>query len=115
MVTSDHNPVTIEDKKVEFDYADYGTIGLESAFGALQTVFSTKKTVQLLTRGKARFNAAETVINEGNKADLTLFNPDTKYTFTDKNILSKSKNSLFLNTNLKGEVYGIIANNKTVL
>lgn len=115
MVTSDHNPVTIEDKKVEFDYADYGTIGLESAFGALQTVFSTKKTVQLLTRGKARFNTAETVINEGKKADLTLFNPDTKYTFTDKNILSKSKNSLFLNTNLKGEVYGIIANNKTVL
>ncbi|MEJ6791263.1 MAG: dihydroorotase [Lacinutrix sp.] len=115
MVTSDHNPVTIEDKKVEFDYADYGTIGLESAFGALQTLFSTKKTVQLLTKGKARFNAEQTLINEGNTVDLTLFNPDKKYTFTAKNIHSKSKNSLFLDKELKGEVYGIIANKKTVL
>ncbi|AUC81959.1 dihydroorotase family protein [Lacinutrix sp. Bg11-31] len=115
MVTSDHNPVTIENKKVEFDYADYGTIGLETAFGALQTLFSTKKTVRLLTKGKSRFNVETSTITEGNKADLTLFNPDTKYTFTTKNIHSTSKNSLFLNKDLKGEVYGIIANNKTVL
>ncbi|MDP5082026.1 MAG: dihydroorotase, partial [Winogradskyella sp.] len=44
MVTSDHNPIDIEDKKIEFDYAKFGTIGLESAFGALQTIFTTKKT-----------------------------------------------------------------------
>ncbi|HIC32137.1 MAG TPA: dihydroorotase, partial [Flavobacteriaceae bacterium] len=43
MVTSDHNPQTIEEKKVEFDHANYGTIGLESAFGALNQIFSTKK------------------------------------------------------------------------
>jgi dihydroorotase len=115
MVTSDHNPITIEDKKIEFDYADYGTIGLESAFGALQTLFSTKKTVQLLTKGKVRFSAEQQTINEGNKADLTLFNPDKKYTFTTKNIHSKSQNSLFLNSPFKGEVYGVISNNKTVL
>ncbi|WP_299385875.1 dihydroorotase family protein [uncultured Lacinutrix sp.] len=115
MVTSDHNPITIESKKIEFDYADYGTIGLESAFGALQTLFSTKKTVQLLTKGKSRFNVESSIIAEGITADLTLFNPDTKYTFTTSNINSTSKNSLFLNKDLKGEVYGIIANNKTVL
>lgn len=112
MVTSDHNPITIEGKKVEFDYADYGTIGLESAFGALQTLFSTKKTIQLLTRGKARFNVEPSIIAEGNIADLTLFNPDKKYTFTTKNIYSSSKNSLFLEKELKGSVYGIIANKK---
>jgi len=44
MVTSDHNPIAIEDKKVEFDYAAFGTIGLESAFGA----FSPIKCVPLL-------------------------------------------------------------------
>ena len=115
MVTSDHNPVTIENKKIEFDYADYGTIGLESAFGALHTLFSTKKTVQLLTKGKSRFNVESSIIAEGNTADLTLFNPDSNYTFTTSNIHSTSKNSLFLNKDLKGEVYGIIANNKTVL
>ena len=115
MVTSDHNPVTIEDKKVEFDFADYGTIGLESAFGALQTLFSTKKTIKLLTKGKERFKVETSIITEGNTADFTLFNPDTKYTFTTQNIHSKSENSLFLNKELKGEVYGIIANNKTIL
>lgn len=31
MVTSDHNPLDVEHKRVEFDHASYGTIGLESA------------------------------------------------------------------------------------
>lgn len=43
IVTSDHNPIDIEHKKVEFDHAKDGTIGLESAFGALQTLFTIKK------------------------------------------------------------------------
>ena len=38
MVTTDHNPIDIEEKKIEFDHANYGTIGLESAFGALQKI-----------------------------------------------------------------------------
>lgn len=115
MVTSDHNPIDIEHKKIEFDYAAYGSIGLESAFGALQTVFTTKKTIDILTKGKLRFGIEQTPINVGNIADITLFNPDAKYTFTTKNIISKSKNAIFENESLKGSVYGIIANNQTAL
>ncbi|TYC12007.1 dihydroorotase [Bizionia gelidisalsuginis] len=115
MVTSDHNPITIEDKKVEFDHAAYGTIGLESAFGALQTLFTTKKTIALLTKGKTRFSLENSSINEGEIANFTLFNPDTKYTFGLEHIVSKSKNSMFLNTNLEGSVYGIISNKKISL
>lgn len=37
-ITSDHNPLDIEHKKLEFDLAKDGTIGLESAFGALLSV-----------------------------------------------------------------------------
>ena len=48
MVTSDHNPLNIELKKIEFDNAEFGTIGLESFFGALNTLFSTKMAVKLL-------------------------------------------------------------------
>lgn len=112
MVTSDHNPIDIEHKKIEFDYAAYGTIGLESAFGALQTVFTLKKTIDLLTKGKSRFGLEQTPINIGNKVNLTLFNPDTKHTFSTKKIISKSKNSIFENEVLKGTVYGIISNNQ---
>ncbi|WP_418638817.1 dihydroorotase [Winogradskyella sp.] len=115
MVTTDHNPIDIEHKKIEFDYAKYGTTGLESAFGALQNIFTTKKTVSLLTQGKSRFSVSETSINEGELADLTLFNPDTTYKFNTTYILSRSKNSMFLGLKLKGETYGIIANNKIVL
>jgi len=113
MVTSDHNPINIELKKVEFDYAYYGTIGLESAFGALNSIFTIKKTIGLLTSGKERFGLENSSINIGNILDIALFNPDTKYIFSDSNIISKSKNTIFDQVELKGNVYGIISN-KTV-
>ena len=112
MVTTDHNPIDIEHKKIEFDHAMYGTIGLESAFGALQTLFSTKKTIALLTKGKTRFKIKDSLIAEGAVADLTLFNPEIDYIFTKEAISSTSKNSCFLGQKLKGKAYGIIANNK---
>jgi dihydroorotase len=115
MVTTDHNPIDIEDKKIEFDYAKYGTIGLESAFGALQTIFTTKKAISLLTQGKSRFGVSESAIKEGDVANLSLFNPDTTYEFSKFHISSKSKNSAFLGKILKGETYGVLANNKIVL
>lgn len=115
MVTSDHNPQTIENKKMEFDYASYGTIGLESAFGALQSVITTKKAIQLLTNGKQTFNVNTHIITEGEKADLALFNPTYTYNFSTENIISKSKNSIFINHKLKGKAYGVIANKKIVL
>lgn len=115
MVTTDHNPIDIEDKKIEFDYAKYGTIGLESAFGALQTLFTTKKTITLLTQGKSRFGIKESTINEGENVNLTLFNPDFSYMFSQSDISSKSKNSVFLGKTLKGETYGVISNNKMIL
>lgn len=115
MVTSDHNPQTIEEKKVEFDHASYGTIGLESSFGALNQIFSTKKAIQLLTKGKERFGAIASSIEEGEIANITLFNPNEKYEFSKSYILSKSKNSAFLGQELKGKVYGIYANKKLVL
>jgi len=113
MVTSDHNPINIEYKKIEFEYAKNGTIGLESAFGALNSLFSTKKTIQLLTKGKERFGVENSIIKIGSLAHLSLFNPTKNYVFESKHIRSKSKNSLFIDTKLKGTVYGIIANNKT--
>ncbi|MDN3665420.1 dihydroorotase family protein [Algibacter miyuki] len=115
MVTSDHNPIDVEHKKIEFDHAKYGTIGLESAFGALQSLFTIKKTIDILTKGKSRFGVENTPINIGNKVNISLFNPDTKYTFSRNNILSKSKNAIFEEATLKGTVYGIIANNKIAI
>ena len=42
VITSDHNPIDIEHKKVEFSEAKDGLIGLESAFGAVNSVLDLK-------------------------------------------------------------------------
>ncbi|OUS00899.1 dihydroorotase [Flavobacteriales bacterium 33_180_T64] len=115
MATSDHNPVDIEHKKIEFDFAKYGTIGLESAFGALNTIFTIKQTIELLTKGKERFGIKSSSISIGNEANLTLFNPSESYSFSPKDIVSTSKNAMFNGKKLKGIVHGIIANNQLSL
>lgn len=115
MVTSDHRPMDIENKKVEFDNAKYGTIGLESAFGTLNNLLGIQKTVEMLTKGKSVFAIKEQTIDKGNIADLSMFNPEGVAIFTEKDILSTSKNSAFIGKPIKGVSYGIIANGKIVL
>ena len=115
MITSDHNPIDIEHKKMEFDGARTGTIGLETAFGALMTVLPLDRLIEKITTGKLRFGIEMHSINEGSKANLTFFNPEPKSTFTKKSILSKSKNSIFLGTEMQGKVYGIINQNQLIL
>ena len=114
-VTSDHNPIDIENKKIEFDHALYGSIGLESCFGALNNTLDIEKTIKYLTGLKEDFKIQINSINEGNNADITLFNPEEQWVFSEKDILSKSKNSALLDCQLKGKVYGIIANKIMVL
>lgn len=109
MVTSDHTPMDIEHKKVEFDNALFGTIGLESALGALLRVVSLKTAIKMLTGGKSRFNIPETIIEEGAPANFTFFDPDFTYNFEKEHIYSTSKNSLFLGHELKGRVYGVVS------
>ncbi|TRX37345.1 dihydroorotase [Flavobacterium sp. ZT3R18] len=115
MITSDHNPIDIEHKKMEFDMAKNGTIGLESAFGALLTVLPLETIIEKFTVGKAIFSIANHSIKEGEIANITLFNPEGNSVFTKENILSKSKNSAFLGTNLKGKAYGILNQGKLIL
>lgn len=114
-ITCDHNPIDIENKKMEFDLAKDGTIGLESAFGALMTILPLDVVVEKLTAAKNIFSIDPVGIEEGNTACITLFNPEGNYQFTKQDIKSKSKNSAFLGQELKGRAYGIYNNNKLVL
>lgn len=114
-ITSDHNPIDIEHKKMDFDTAKNGTIGLESAFGALLTILPVETVVEKLTSGRALFGLKTPSITEGTPANLCLFNPDGKSTFTLDKILSKSKNSAFIGSEIKGEVYGILNQNQLIL
>ena len=114
-ITSDHNPIDIEHKKMEFDLAKNGTIGLESAFSSLMTVLPLEKIVEKLTSGKSIFNLENSEIKVGNVANISLFTTNEDWTFTKENILSKSKNSAFLGAKMKGKVIGIYNNSKLIL
>lgn len=115
MVTSDHNPMDVEHKKVEYSNAKFGTIGLESLFGALNKAIGLETLIgSLTTKPREIFKVPTYSISEGQQANITLFNPDFEYTFTENDIFSSSKNAIFLNKKLNGKVYGVISNNKIV-
>jgi dihydroorotase len=115
-ITSDHNPIDIENKKVEFSNAEYGTIGLENLFGSLQTVLDTETIIESISdKPKAIFGIEQSIIEEGNTVNISLFTDTKSHTFQEKNILSTSKNSIFLNKKTKGKAYGIFSKNKLIL
>ena len=110
MVTCDHEPMNEENKELEFENASYGSIGLESAFSVLNTLFGVEKTSELLSKTKTNFGLKTSKIEVDQRADLSLFNPDSEYKFQKQHIFSKSKNSIFLDETLKGKVLGSIYN-----
>jgi dihydroorotase len=114
MVTSDHNPMNVENKKIEFDHANYGSIGLESCFGALHNATDLETAIHALTQ-QSVFNLSENSIEEGAKANITLFNPNLSWDFKEKDIMSTSKNAALLGQSLLGKAYGIFNNNKLVI
>lgn len=116
MITSDHNPINIEAKELEFENATAGTVGLETLFGALNKVLALDDTIRCIsTNPRKRFGLAPLSIQKGQKANLTLFNPDVPHTFTEDQVVSTSKNSAFIGEQLNGKVYGVIAQNKVLL
>ena len=116
MITSDHNPIDIENKKLEFSLAKDGTIGLESLFGAVNSVIDLETTIKALTvNPRIVFNQEPHSIQKDTLANMTLFNPAGNYIFAKEHILSTSKNAVFIGKELQGKVYGIYANKKLVL
>ena len=114
-ITSDHNPIDIEHKKMEFDMAKNGTIGLESAFGSLLTILPLEKVIKKLTFGRTIFGLEHITINIGQVANISLFETNENSVFTKDNIQSKSKNSAFLGEKMKGKVYGIYNNSQLII
>ncbi|MDJ1481894.1 dihydroorotase [Cytophagaceae bacterium YF14B1] len=111
-IVSDHHPLDVEVKNLEFDLASFGIIGLETAFAVLNTYntkLPTEQLVRLLSKQPRHILGLPTIsISENQPANLTLFDTDTEWTFTEKDIRSLSKNTPFIGKNFKGKVWGVI-------
>ena len=116
-IATHHLPHEWDSKTCEFEYAKFGMIGLESCFGVIGVCGIPVATWVQMNAINARnlFNIQQSVIKEGERADLTLFTADQAFRFEEKNIRSKSKNSPFIGQQLIGRVLGIINGEKSFL
>ena len=110
-ITTHHTAQNKDAKICEFEYAGLGMVGLESAFGILGMAgLDTDEILRLICFNPRKIFGLVSSISVGNKADLTIFNEQTERIFNSTDIKSKSSNSPFIGTLLKGEVIGTIFN-----
>lgn len=117
-IASNHTPIDEEGKKREFPYTNFGAIGLETAFAtswtALKAKLSIDRLVELLAiRPRSIFGLPMPVIEVGQAANLTVFDPDLQWTFSEKDIRSKSKNTPLVGKELTGKVLAIVNNRQS--
>ncbi|GEO07389.1 dihydroorotase [Adhaeribacter aerolatus] len=118
-LVSAHKPQDTESKKLEFDLAEFGIINLETAFAVANTYLyqqmSLEEIIQKFTIAPRQIlNLPLPDIKEGEPANLTLFNPAKKWIPQKGTTASKSDNSPFYGTELRGQVYGILHKNNLV-
>jgi len=111
-ICSDHSPEDIENKETEFDNAEFGAIGLQTVFPLLCNIndkISLETIIKKISiRPREILNLDKVSVSENEIAKLCLYNPNQTWTFKIDDVLSKSKNSPFLNHDLRGKVIGII-------
>jgi dihydroorotase len=115
-IVSDHNPLDTESKKLEFDLAEFGIIGLETAFAVVHTYNQKLSLSQLIEKLAIRPREILKLpipnIKEGQPANLTLFSATQEWNFTESAIRSKSRNTPFIGHTFKGKALAVINNGK---
>ncbi len=119
VIATDHAPHTDSEKDVEFAFAPFGIIGLETALSLCVMELVEKKVLswpELIT--KMSVNPSKILgidkgsLKSGAIADVVIIDPDGEYTYTKDSIASRSKNSPFINWILKGRVSKVFVGGK---
>jgi dihydroorotase len=111
VIASDHAPHTENEKDIEFEYAESGTIGLETELAAGITwlvhtgAIGWSELVRKMSYSPARILGTDKgILSQGADADLIIVSADREWVVKKDEILSRSKNSAFLGRRLKGVV-----------
>lgn len=116
-IASCHSPEDPESKTVEFDHAENGMIGLETAFAAAHTALhkemKAEDIVKLFGEGPRRILGMPALhITEGAEASLTCFDAEIEWTFSKNDVASRSKNTPYIGKQLKGKIRGVFCKNQ---
>ena len=120
-IATDHAPHHEDEKNVEYDIAANGISGIESSLPlslnlVREGVISLEHMVELLSCTPAEILGVEGgVLKEGAAADITIFDPDAKYTYTKESMISKGKNSPYLGMEMQGKAVYTIVDGKILL
>jgi len=112
VICSDHSPEDVETKRCELEYAAYGIVNIETCFSAARTALKDTLTLTELVE-KLAVNPRKILripvpsVQENNVAELSFFDPDMEWTYSEKDIVSRSKNSPFPGFTFTGKVLGV--------
>jgi dihydroorotase len=119
VIVSDHQPQDSESKELEFDQAEFGMIGLESAFslvhGSNSKIELSRLIEKITTAPRNILGIAIPQIKEGTKANLTVFNTEKEWILTESQLRSKSVNTPLLGKTMKGRAVAVINNKQVTL
>lgn len=115
-VASDHNPCSLEEKAMEFDRAPFGVIGLETTAALIYTKFvepdvfdvATMVRVLAVNPADALGLAAKRDLAPETDADITLFDPQAKWTVDRTKFHSKGMNTPFHGWTLTGRARYVV-------
>lgn len=119
-IATDHAPHHIDEKNVEFAIAMNGIVGLETALPLTlklvdEGVLKLNDAVAKLTSGPCQtLDIPRGTLSVGAVADVTVIDPDLKWTVSAQELVSKSKNTPFDNWEMTGAAIRTVLAGKTV-
>lgn len=120
-ICTDHAPHAPHEKDVEFNAAPFGILGLETAWGLVGRELiepghlTVAEAVEKMTVAPRRIlHLPVPVIEPGQTAELTVFDASTEWTFEADDIRSKSRNTPFIGSRMKGRPFGVYSRGEWV-
>ncbi|HQH68825.1 MAG TPA: amidohydrolase family protein, partial [Candidatus Hydrogenedentes bacterium] len=120
-IATDHAPHTPTEKDVEFDYAPFGIVGLETSLGLVITelvepgILTLERAIEMMTNAPARIlDLPAGTLGAGKPADIAIFDPKAEYTVDPATFLSRSRNTPFAGRRLRGLVKATLCDGRFV-